>query len=739
MAVDLGTARVDLGLGGNYSDVVLADSPVGYWRLGEFSGTTADDSSGNNRDGTFTGPVLGVRGALPENNAAARFDGSNDYADMGDVSAFAFTGAFSVEAWVKFTSATGQRVIANKSNFETTAVGWSLFMDSGVHAGSIGFFVRATLLTVLVDINTHSAGGHYNDGLWHHVVATWTGDTTVNGAKLYVDGALIVQGTAAAGAAGTPAVPMRVGIGSNGTTSTFAWAGDIDEVALYGAVLSAARVLAHYTAGSWTNVRADVLIGEPISWKRGAAAGATPTNRTAEPGSLEFTLRNDSGNSGGLQGYYSPYHVNCRSGFTYGIPVRVVITNSGTDYVLWTGKLRVIDPLPGQNRTQRTRCSAEDAFNGLTEAKVRQITPQLSQSETALIAAVIGALAAGEQPPAIDLDTALDSYTYALDNAGEGAAPIGLLNDIAVSALGWIYPLGDGTLVYENRHTRTTAVSSFTLDADADGDDVVVPSSLRGVYNRVRASIHPKTTTAAIVLYRATGAIPVSAGQTVTVWGTYQDPNNVDRLIGASATTTPLVASTDYVGNSQSDGLGTDRTASLSITATPFLTTCKFDITNSYTDVVYVTTLQIRGTGIFDNTPQVFESYAAMDYGDRPLNIDLKYQDDPNVGQDLADYLTSLLSAPSQIDAVQLKANRSSALLTQVLTRDIGDVITISETVTGVASLVAAIAGLEMTITEGSLLTCRWNLSPQTATGALVLDDAVFGVLDAPEAVLGYA
>ncbi len=36
-----------------YKDLVLEDAPVGYWRLNETSGTTAVDSSGNNRNGTY--------------------------------------------------------------------------------------------------------------------------------------------------------------------------------------------------------------------------------------------------------------------------------------------------------------------------------------------------------------------------------------------------------------------------------------------------------------------------------------------------------------------------------------------------------------------------------------------------------------------------------------------------------------------------------------------------------------
>jgi len=48
-----------------YRDVVLADNPAGYWRLGEASDTVTSDETTNNLDGTYNGsPTLGVAGAL---------------------------------------------------------------------------------------------------------------------------------------------------------------------------------------------------------------------------------------------------------------------------------------------------------------------------------------------------------------------------------------------------------------------------------------------------------------------------------------------------------------------------------------------------------------------------------------------------------------------------------------------------------------------------------------------------
>src|SRR4051812_1334419 len=48
-----------------YSSAVLALSPIAYYRLGESSGTTAADSSGNGLNGTYNGGVtLGQPGGI---------------------------------------------------------------------------------------------------------------------------------------------------------------------------------------------------------------------------------------------------------------------------------------------------------------------------------------------------------------------------------------------------------------------------------------------------------------------------------------------------------------------------------------------------------------------------------------------------------------------------------------------------------------------------------------------------
>ncbi len=72
------------GGGTSYSATVLQDSPLAYWRLGETSGTTAADSSGANRSGSYlASPSLNQPGALVgDTNRSVGFNGSSQYVNV---------------------------------------------------------------------------------------------------------------------------------------------------------------------------------------------------------------------------------------------------------------------------------------------------------------------------------------------------------------------------------------------------------------------------------------------------------------------------------------------------------------------------------------------------------------------------------------------------------------------------------------------------------------------------------
>ena len=102
-----------------YQNAVVARSPVGYWRLGETSGTTAVAEVGPN--GTYEGsPTQNVTGLIDDTDKAVTFDGSNDSVNIGDQTWTDGTAKWTITAWVNSTAdATYRRLFSKEddSNF----------------------------------------------------------------------------------------------------------------------------------------------------------------------------------------------------------------------------------------------------------------------------------------------------------------------------------------------------------------------------------------------------------------------------------------------------------------------------------------------------------------------------------------------------------------------------------------------------------------------------------------------
>ncbi|MGO1488733.1 MAG: PKD domain-containing protein [Arachnia sp.] len=219
-----------------YGMKVVTDEPLLYWRLGEPNGATAArDSSINSFDGTYrNGPTLGQPSEVTSGNLAASFDGSDDFVSSN----LAFTNptVFSLESWVKTTTTTGGKIIG----FGSAQTGNSSSYDRHVYMNASGQLRFGAYTGVT---NVAGSSESYNDGEWHHVVATF-GPT---GMALYVDGVLVATNpnTGAQNYTGY----WRVG-GDNSWEDARYFDGVIDEVAVYDYVLSAAETLAHYNASS---------------------------------------------------------------------------------------------------------------------------------------------------------------------------------------------------------------------------------------------------------------------------------------------------------------------------------------------------------------------------------------------------------------------------------------------------------------------------------------------------------
>lgn len=703
---------VHMALGGSFRQAVSDDAPLLWYRFADQLGstTTRDDSSTSAYTGTFVGGcTLEQSPYAPDGGYGVAFNGSTGYVTIGG-SPGASGSTLTIEAVLLLNSPAAEGVIVG---------------DSG---GSVWFSVTAAR-----KLNMRFGG---SDHLSTTTIADQT-DVHVMVSISAGSGTFYVNGTSAGTFSGFSSLtPARVGAHSAGSLP---FKGTIDEVAIYLSALSSTRASVHSGASKWTDVSGDIEASDGFTAKFGIA-GNGPRDRVPDVGVCSFSLNNGVSNSGGKDGYYSPNHANCRTGFTFGVLLRVMFTYSGMQYQRWTGKIRTIDPDPGIYGRKWTKVQAEDLVSDLLAADVRNVTVQTSANEASLLQSLIFALPVTARPLALKIDAGLDTSPYAFDDLDGGASALAVAGAIVRSSIGYLHIDGRGVLRYENRQQRQLASSAITFDNSMVG--FVGPSSLENVYNHVRAAYTPRAidASATTVLYSNRGnSIPVDPGSTITIWADYYDPNNPDSSIGGTSFAS-LTASTDYLANAAADGSGADKTAQVAITGSPFSTTAKFVITNNDAAQVFITKLQLRGKGLYKYSPIVVESQSTKQYGDRAIDLDMPYQSDYNTALGLAQYVRAQFeSLTNQTQQLIFIASDTAALMLAALTFSIGTRITVSEGMTGTALADVFIQGFEYEVTIGPWIICRLSLSSATYFSTVwVMDDAAKSLADSTT-VFGYA
>jgi|SRR5690554_2903901 len=243
-------------LADTYSDAVLGDNPLGYWRM---------DGSGVNQgsDGTtlqHSDVSVNTEAAGPGGESYPGFDGGNSavyyngsaldtgFSRVGDAIepdsyAYDITGAMTVEAWVKADDLdTGNRAIV--ANFHNTNGHRSYMLyqnGSGLRFSVSGDGSSSNLATAVTS-------GSLTTDEWYHVVGVFRPSESV---ELYVNGELASSVTSG--------VPDSAFVSKYATYIGAQWTnknvgswflGSIDEVAIYDSALSDTQIKQHFDAAS---------------------------------------------------------------------------------------------------------------------------------------------------------------------------------------------------------------------------------------------------------------------------------------------------------------------------------------------------------------------------------------------------------------------------------------------------------------------------------------------------------
>jgi len=246
---------------GTYADAVLADNPIGYWRLEEdpASVSTAADSSANAgaQNGTVVGGGTGVTSVAgpidtESSNNAMRFDGSSGHIDVQDPNAVLGTNfpAWSIEFWMRPEAGGGPHQNPVVKGQYSGAGGTFFNQTSGLDA--LGFGINnGTPTTVDAPLATNDE--------WQHVVGTLERDMPQIGetvATIYVNGGdanggSTHQGTIQDVQSDNSTEPFTIGglyFSPPGTPYVNHFLGALDEVAIYDYALTEAQATVHFNA-----------------------------------------------------------------------------------------------------------------------------------------------------------------------------------------------------------------------------------------------------------------------------------------------------------------------------------------------------------------------------------------------------------------------------------------------------------------------------------------------------------
>ena len=433
-----------------------------------------------------------------------------------------------------------------------------------------------------------------------------------------------------------------------------------------------------------------------VEYKRGNDYASQLVGK-AIAGSLIAKLNNTSGD-------YSTFNTSSplTGNLVPGRKVKLTGNDGSTTRTLWTGFLDSIQPTPAVNGANTATLKAIGPLGYLNKF---QVSPQMFASKYA--GALIGEVldVAGWPADDRDLDTGIVEFPRFWCERLETFKALRLIEE---TETGLLEESASGQIVYRDRHARskdTRSTNSQATLSDASGaslsySHVSQIDPLKFIFNELRAklqlhsgswilgsaSLGVQTELAGddevLWTYPETGprSPSISAGATKTFTATF--PNS-----GSSSTSRGvdywqnLTATTDYLANDSADGTGTNRTANISVSLTRRAQSMDIALTNGHSATVYITKLQAQGFKVTaKDTVEVSasDSTSQTTYGKRTYPHPGKFVPDAEEAENWALFHVAAWKDPVPLLKVTMAGNRSTATLTEIMSREISDLVTVT-------------------------------------------------------------
>jgi hypothetical protein len=246
--------------------------------------------------------------------------------------------------------------------------------------------------------------------------------------------------------------------------------------------------------------------------------------------------------------------------------------------------------------------------------------------------------------PVLDTGTQIMPYVGHNWNLGTTNGPnaLSMIEDCVRSENGQFYQQNDGTLVFRNRQWYWKQIANtvaFTSTGNELADGFSGATDVADIISSASVLVTPKSVQASGTLSKNSQPVKLPPGNT-TVHLSLIDPVSLQPC-GVSQLTLPLVPSTDYTLNTQSNGSGTDYTTAYVVSLFYQVNGTQLDVTfnNTSGTTLYCIGLQVRGTGLVQKQPQLFTATSAGLLFTNDVRIDATFSTDVEFAQNWANLL----------------------------------------------------------------------------------------------------
>jgi hypothetical protein len=265
-----------------------------------------------------------------------------------------------------------------------------------------------------------------------------------------------------------------------------------------------------------------------------------------------------------------------------------------------------------------------------------------------------------------------------------------------------------GVAEFQKLYDGTYTNNGIILFVETQTDDEIV----YGGINHVTPEYRPIfiVTYYRNVLFSLDKEIIIGSGQTVTIKGTYADPDG-GLPINAQDMITPEM-NKDYTMYTATGGAGSNISSDLDLTSVVYGTEgFTHEVTNNNASVGYLNRYDCRGNGILNYNPiehAATDSASISEFETLSESINQKYKNDLYSGSVFVESVVDEFKQPRTIlNSISFCANRSEACMLAFLYTDIGDLRYISITELGITGNYY-VQGINLEIKAGNIVNVKW-------------------------------